>query len=35
MVGIKDKFEGGVMGGKDGAIYCIPLRAKAVLRVIL
>ena len=35
MVGVKDKFEGGVMGGRDGAIYCIPLRAKSVLRVLL
>lgn len=35
MVAVKDKFEGGVMGGKDGAIYCIPLRAKSVLRVML
>merc|ERR1711972_688368 len=29
----KDKFEGGVMGS-DSCIYCIPLRAKHVLRVI-
>lgn len=29
----KDKFEGGVMGS-DGCIYCIPLRAKHVLKVI-
>lgn len=28
-----DKFEGGVMGS-DGCIYCIPLRAKAVLKII-
>eukprot|EP00566_Odontella_aurita_P003283 CAMPEP_0113538406 /NCGR_PEP_ID=MMETSP0015_2-20120614/7346_1 /TAXON_ID=2838 /ORGANISM="Odontella" /LENGTH=971 /DNA_ID=CAMNT_0000437973 /DNA_START=28 /DNA_END=2943 /DNA_ORIENTATION=- /assembly_acc=CAM_ASM_000160 len=28
-----DKFEGGVQG-KDGSIYCMPLRAKAVLKVI-
>uniref|UniRef100_A0A061RHK2 A1 cistron-splicing factor AAR2 n=1 Tax=Tetraselmis sp. GSL018 TaxID=582737 RepID=A0A061RHK2_9CHLO len=31
--GVKDKFEGGVMGA-DGCIYCIPLRAKRVLKVI-
>ena len=29
----KDKFEGGVMGS-DGCIYCIPLRAKRVLKII-
>jgi len=29
----KDKFEGGVMGS-DGAIYCIPLIAKRVLKII-
>jgi hypothetical protein len=29
----KDKFEGGVMGPKDGCIYCIPLRAKRVVKV--
>ena len=29
----KDKFEGGVMGS-DGCIYCIPLRAKRVLKVV-
>ncbi len=33
MVSCKDKFEGGVLG-KDGSIYCIPLRAKAFLKVI-
>ena len=33
MVHTKDKFEGGVMGG-DGNIYCMPLRAKALLKVI-
>ena len=35
MLGMKDKFEGGVMGNKDGNIYCMPLRAKSVLQVIL
>eukprot|EP00037_Helgoeca_nana_P024523 m.261169 g.261169 ORF g.261169 m.261169 type:complete len:426 (+) comp26660_c1_seq2:368-1645(+) len=29
----KDKFEGGVMG-EDGCVYCIPLRAKRVLKLI-
>lgn len=32
-VGVKDKFEGGVIDF-DGAIYCIPLRAKKLLKVI-
>lgn len=32
MVSCKDKFEGGVLG-LDGNIYCIPLRAKAFLRI--
>jgi hypothetical protein len=32
MVGCKDKFEGGVLG-HDGKIYCIPLRAKAFIRI--
>lgn len=30
---MKDKFEGGVMGG-DGCIYCIPLRSKEVLKIV-
>jgi hypothetical protein len=33
MIGIKDKFEGGVMGN-DGCIYCIPLRAKTCVKVV-
>lgn len=33
MVGCKDKFEGGVMGADDN-IYCIPLRAKSLLKVV-
>jgi len=33
MVSCKDKFEGGVLG-KDGSIYCIPLRAKSFLKVV-
>eukprot|EP00928_Gymnodinium_smaydae_P005669 TRINITY_DN11936_c0_g1_i1.p1 TRINITY_DN11936_c0_g1~~TRINITY_DN11936_c0_g1_i1.p1 ORF type:complete len:457 (-),score=94.72 TRINITY_DN11936_c0_g1_i1:52-1371(-) len=28
-----DKFEGGVMGG-DGCVYCIPLRAKRVVKIV-
>ena len=32
-MGTKDLFEGGVMGN-DGAIYCIPLRARACVKVI-
>jgi hypothetical protein len=31
--GCKDKFEGGVMGA-DGCMYCIPLRAKWVLKIL-
>jgi hypothetical protein len=33
MVGCKDKFEGGVID-LEGNIYCIPLRAKKLLKVI-
>ena len=33
MVGCKDKFEGGVIDLK-GNIYCVPLRAKKLLKVI-
>ena len=33
MVSCKDKFEGGVLG-MDGCIYCIPLRAKAFVKII-
>jgi len=33
MAAYKDKFEGGVMG-QDGCIYCIPLIAKRVLKII-
>ena len=29
LVGVKDKFEGGVMGA-DGCIYCVPLRGKDI-----
>jgi hypothetical protein len=32
-VSFKDKFEGGVLGPKDGCIYCVPLRAKRVLKI--
>lgn len=31
--GVKDKFEGGVMSN-DGNIFCIPLRAKACVKII-
>lgn len=34
LVSTKDKFEGGVLGPKDGCIYCMPLRAKRALKVI-
>ena len=33
MMGVKDKFEGGVLG-PDGNIYCIPLRARACVKII-
>jgi hypothetical protein len=33
MIGVKDKFEGGVMG-LDGCMYCIPLRARACVKII-
>lgn len=33
MMGVKDKFEGGVLG-HDGNIYCIPLRARACVKII-
>jgi len=33
MMSVKDKFEGGVLG-HDGNIYCIPLRARACVKVI-
>lgn len=33
MVGTVDKFEGGVMG-PDDCIYCIPLRARACVKII-
>jgi hypothetical protein len=33
LIGVKDKFEGGVMGA-DGNIYCIPLRSKICVKVV-
>lgn len=33
MMGVKDKFEGGVMGD-DGCIYCVPLRARACIKIV-
>ena len=33
LIGVKDKFEGGVMGS-DGCIYCIPLRAKTCVKIV-
>jgi hypothetical protein len=32
-IGIKDKFEGGVMGG-DECMYCIPLRSRTVVKIV-
>lgn len=33
VIGVKDKFEGGVLGA-DGSIYCIPLRAKSCVKIV-
>jgi len=33
MVQVKDKFEGGVMD-LEGNIYCIPMQAKALIKII-
>ena len=33
-VNVKDKFEGGVIDPKKGEIYCIPLRAKTLMKVV-
>jgi hypothetical protein len=33
MTGMKDKFEGGVLG-PDGCIYCIPLRSSVCIKVV-
>ncbi|KAL7576630.1 hypothetical protein ACA910_005567 [Epithemia clementina (nom. ined.)] len=33
LVGVKDKFEGGVLAS-DGCIYCLPLRAKVCVRIV-
>ena len=33
MIGVKDKFEGGVLG-MDNCMYCIPLRARAVIKIV-
>ena len=33
MVHIKDKFEGGVMD-VDGNMYCIPMQAKALIKIV-
>lgn len=30
---MKDKYEGGVLGG-DGCVYCIPLRSKEVVKIV-
>lgn len=32
-IGVKDKFEGGVLGA-DGCIYCIPLRSKTCVKIV-
>ena len=34
MKDVKDKFEGGVMGG-DGNIFCVPLRSEAAIKVVI
>jgi hypothetical protein len=33
LVGVKDKFEGGVLGA-DGCIYCLPLRSKTCVKIV-
>lgn len=33
LIGVKDKFEGGVLG-PDGCIYCIPLRSKVCIKIV-
>jgi hypothetical protein len=33
LIGVKDKFEGGVLGS-DGCIYCIPLRSKSCVKIV-
>lgn len=33
MMGVKDKFEGGVMG-MYGCVYCIPLRARECVKIV-
>jgi hypothetical protein len=33
LIGVKDKFEGGVLG-PDGCIYCIPLRSKTCIKIV-
>jgi len=33
LIGVKDKFEGGVLGA-DGCIYCIPLRSKTLVKIV-
>ena len=30
----KEKFEGGVLSPRDGALYCIPMRAKTLVKVV-
>lgn len=33
LIGVKDKFEGGVLG-PDGCVYCIPLRSKICVKIV-
>lgn len=33
LIGVKDKFEGGVLGA-DGCIYCIPLRCRICVKIV-
>ena len=33
LIGVKDKFEGGVLG-MDGNIYCIPLRSRICVKIV-
>jgi hypothetical protein len=34
LLGVKDKFEGGVLGQDGNIIYCIPLRAKTCVKIV-
>jgi len=33
LIGVKEKFEGGVLGA-DGCIYCIPWRCRTCVKIV-